>query len=484
MTEQMTALAENYPAAAELLRRHGGETLLTYLGQLHHRPLPDILPSEDLLTEVRDYFTPFFGAETAGECADVLRRRRCLSTANHHHPAFEYMTVQDTILCDRWLRLQGETGAVVPFLSCANPRLDNNVYPRGMLVYDCTAPEGCLRLPFYPFKLRHACVAAVEGISPDMVDNALNRLRQETRRGSCSLRTADALERFCRGGGEGDLAAAFFGFWGRPHHTSLLRGVVDLVIDLLSGRVQRCGTLREQTTVINAMLSQRYFTDRAPQYLWMPMETLTARLLERDLRTEDALTCQMLFRQELRASLLRELNGVSGCWTGDTSGTHFFWGLDRRAALFPLRLRESAGSAALTGQNSLGEAVTVPLTPQALTEGLRDGSLLPGLFLCFLEAHFLRDFTVFGGFYQPTYLAEMRRGLVRALRETGGYEEEAAIIEAKRSAMTLGLLYLLRSREGGRFPVSTAELLEEPVSMLEVEASLQVSVAAALEHLN
>ena len=91
---------------------------------------------------------------------------------------------------------------------------------------------------------------------------------------------------------------------------------------------------------------------------------------------------------------------------------------------------------------------------------------------------------MFGGFYQPTYLAEMRRGLVRALRETGGYEEEAAIIEAKRSAMTLGLLYLLRSRESGRFPVSTAELLEQPDSMLEIEASLQVSVAAALEHLN
>ena len=284
MTEQMTALAENYPAAAELLRWHGGDTLLAYLEQLHHRPLPDILPSEDLLTEVRDYFTPFFGVEIAGECADVLRRRRCLSTANHHHPAFEYMTVQDTILCDQWLRTQGESGAVVPFLSCANPRLDNNVYPRGMLVYDCTAPEGCLRLPFYPFKLRHACVAAVEGISSDMVDNALDRLRQEIRRGSCSLRTADALERFCRE-------------------------------VLLSDRVQRCGTLREQTTVINAMLSQRYFTDRAPQYLWMPMETLTARLLERDFRTEAALTCQMLFRQELRAALLRALDGVSGCWT-------------------------------------------------------------------------------------------------------------------------------------------------------------------------
>ena len=50
--------------------------------------------------------------------------------------------------------------------------------------------------------------------------------------------------------------------------------------------------------------------------------------------------------------------------------------------------------------------------------------------------------------------------------------------------MTLGLIYLLRSRESGRFPVSTAELLEEPVSTPEVEARLQVSVAAALEHLN
>ena len=382
---------------------------------------------------------------------NVLRRRRCLSTANHHHPAFEYMTVQDTILCDQWLRLQGETGAVVPILAAANPRLTSTVYPRGMLVYDCAAPEGCLRLPFYPFKLRHACVAAVEGISPDMAGSALSRLRQETRRGSVTPRTAETIEHFCRE-------------------------------VLLSDSVQRYGTLREQTTVINAMLSQRYFTDRKPQYLWMPMETLTARLLEKDLQTEAALTCQLLFRQELRALLLQALDGVSGCWTGDAGGTHLFWGLDRRAVLFPLRLHEEAGKAVLTGR-TMGETVTIPFTPQALTDGLRDGTLLPGLFLCFLELHFLRDFTVFGGFYQPTYLGEMRRGLVQVLRKTDGYETEAAIIEAKYNAMTLGLIYLLRSREGGSFPVSTVELLEEPISTPEVEAALQGSVAAALGHL-
>ena len=74
--------------------------------------------------------------------------------------------------------------------------------------------------------------------------------------------------------------------------------------------------------------------------------------------------------------------------------------------------------------------------------------------------------------------------MVSGFRSIPDSLEEAAIIEAKRNAMTLGLIYLLRSHEGGRFPVSTAELLEQPVSMLEIEASLQVSVAAALEHLN
>ena len=39
MNERIASLADQYPAAAELLARHGGETLLTYLEQLRHRPL-------------------------------------------------------------------------------------------------------------------------------------------------------------------------------------------------------------------------------------------------------------------------------------------------------------------------------------------------------------------------------------------------------------------------------------------------------------
>lgn len=449
MNEHIAELSRKYPAAAELLARHGDKTLRAYLGQLRHRPSPDILPSGDLLAAVEDYFTSFFGAETARECAEVLRRSRCMTTANHHHPAFEYMTVQDTILCDQWLRLQGETGEVVPVVACANLSLTSTLYPRGMVVYDCTLPEGRLRLPLYSWKLRRPCVAAIGGIVPEMVDNVLKRLPQEVRQGSITARMGDTLERFCRE-------------------------------VLLSEEVQRYDTLREQTTVINDMISQRYFTDRRPRYIWMPMETITARLLARDLRREGGILHQMLFREGLRTALLRELDGVAGCWEGNTGGTHFFWGLDSRGIRFPLRLWEEAGKTVLAGCSSLGEDVRVPFTPRALAEGMREQTLLPGMFLCFLEMHFLRDFTVFGGYYQPTYLAQMRRGMVQAMRELGGFDEEAAVIEAKRSDMTLGLIYLLRSHGAGLFPVSTAELMERPVSTAEIEERLEMPVSEAL----
>ena len=412
MNEQIAALSGTYPAAAELLEKHGDETLLTYLQQIRHRPLPDILPTEELLEEVRDYVSVFFGAETAGKCAEVLRRSRCMTTANHHHPAFEFMTVQDTMLDDQWLRLQGETGEVITVVACAN--------------------LGC--------------------IAPEMVDNVLKRLPQEVRQGSITARMGDTLERFCRE-------------------------------VLLSEEVQRYDTLREQTTVINAMISQRYFTDRRPRYIWIPMETIAARLLARDMRREGGILHQMLFRESLRTALLRELDGVAGCWEGDIGGTHFFWGLDSRSIRFPLWLREEAGKTVLEGCSSLGEDVRVPFTPQALAEGMREQTLMPGMFLCFLEMHFLRDMTVFGGYYQPTYLGQMRRGIVRALRVLGMFEGEAEIIESKANYMTLGLIYLQRTRGERGFPVSTAELLEEPVSAAEVEERLRMPVSAALETL-
>ena len=453
MNENMALLCQKYPAVENLIAQEGGTTVLDYLKKMRHRPLPDIMPSKDLLEETESYFTPFFGNEIARKAALAIERSRCISTSNHHHPAFEFMTVQETILYDMWLRMQGEGTSVTPFFAASNVNISNTVYPRGMLIYDCSLPQGYFRLPIYHWKLTRQCVATLEGITPEMVTRVKDRIGKEMLQGTFDHRMGDTLNSLCN----------------------------DI---LLSNEVLKYDTLRNQTTVINAMLSERYFKDDTAMYLWMPLETLATRLLFRDLRHEDGILYNILFCSELRSHLLQNLDGVSGCWTEDAGGTHFFWGLDSRHILFPFRLTEKNGEVFLNGRNSLEEEVNIPFTKEAILEELERLTLLPGLFLCFLEIHFLRDFTVFGGYFQPTYLKQMANGLVRSLRMLKMFEEEASIIESKTNYMTLGLTYLFRENSRGKYPVSTAELLEKPTSFEELKCLMDITIEDSLNYIS
>lgn len=452
MNENTALLCQRYPAVANLVAQEGGTTILDYLRKTRHSPLPDIMPSKDLLEETQSYFTPFFGNEIARKASLAIEHSHCISTSNHHHPAFEFMTVQETILYDMWMRMQKEEDSITPFFAASNVSISNTVYPRGMLIYDCSLPQRFFRLPIYHWKLTRQCVATLEGITSEMVARVKDRIGKEMHQGTFGPRMGDTLDSLCN----------------------------DI---LLSNEVLKYDTLREQTTVINAMLSERYFKDTKALYLWMPLETLATRLLIRDLRFEDGIVHRILFCNKLRSHLLRNLDGISGCWTETTGGTHFFWGLDDRQILFPLRLMEKNGALFLNGRNSLEEEVNIPFTKEAVLEELDKLTLLPGLFLCFLEIHFLRDFTVFGGYYQPTYLGQMSNGLVKSLRELKIFENEASIIESKKNYMTLGLTYFFRENHRGKYPVSTAELLEEPISLDSLNDLLDITIEDSLSYI-
>ena len=137
MSEHLSALCEKYPAVRALLQEYGGEPLRGYLEQAVHKPLPSILPAEELLEEVRQTVKPVFGEEIAEEITALIQRQRCISTANHHHMAFDWRMVQSALLYEQWLRLHGEQGGVVPIFATANVSLKSTVYARGALVYDC-----------------------------------------------------------------------------------------------------------------------------------------------------------------------------------------------------------------------------------------------------------------------------------------------------------------------------------------------------------
>lgn len=445
MNAYIADLRRNFPAIDEVLRQYGDGSIADYLGQLRHRQLPEILPSDDLLDVVRAYLSPVFGEETAAHAVALLGRRRCLSTANHHHLSFDYSTVQDTLLYEQWLRKNGEQGGIVPIFAVSNVNLKNVVYPRGIVLYDCSLPEKRLRLPLFPLKMKHTCVAGIGGVTPSMVQAAQERLLKEKK--------------------DGTIGPAMF------------RAVSDFYENiLLSDAAQSCGSYREQTTVVNALLSQRYFTDRSPRYLWMDFETIASELLQKDLRQENSIPHRILFHPALRQRLMVHLNGVSGCWTGTSAGTHFFWGLDCHGVLFAMHLQTIKGETLLTGTDSAGCAVTIPFAADPVCAHLKQRTLLPSMFLDFLETYFLRNYTVFGGYYQPTYLKKMQAGLVSAFEELGVFRQEAEIIRQKVSYSTMGPTYLIRDHGDGPYRVSTAELLEQPISTPELEQHLKMSL--------
>ena len=110
---------------------------------------------------------------------------------------------------------------------------------------------------------------------------------------------------------------------------------------------------------------------------------------------------------------------------------------------------------------------------------LKQRTLLPSLFLDFLEIYFLRNYTVFGGYYQPTYLKQMQMGLVHAFAALGCFRTEGEILCQKRSYSTLGPIYLIGDRGDGAFPISSAELLERPIATSELEKRLEISLVDA-----
>lgn len=443
-------LRRKYPAVDSLLEQYGEDTLWDYLKQVRHKELPSILPAEDLLDEVKAYLTPLFGVKAATEAAAVIERQRCISTASHHHMAFDWRIVQGALLYEQWLQIHGEKGAIVPIFAVANVNLKSAIYPRGVLLYDCNPMLSPLRIPIFPFRLRRCCVAGLKGISPEMVDSAQDQLAKACYAGTIRPELFDTVSELFETVLRSDAVQAYNHFW-------------------------------QQTAVINELLSQRYHSDRKSRHLWMDLETITAGLLQRDLMREEGIPYQILFHRKLRARILEKLDGVSGCWTGQTGGTHFFWGLDEAGILFPMRLMEQDSQTQLTGRDSLGAEHSIPFTAAQVTDRLRVRSLLPSLFLIFLELYFLRNYTVMGGHFQPAYLNSMKRGLVEATEELGLFEPERAVLRQKESHTILGMAYLLRDRGAERYLVSTAELWAAPVSGAELTQRLQIRMTDAYE---
>uniref|UniRef100_B8DMR0 Uncharacterized protein n=1 Tax=Nitratidesulfovibrio vulgaris (strain DSM 19637 / Miyazaki F) TaxID=883 RepID=B8DMR0_NITV9 len=287
----------------------------------------------------------------------------------------------------------GAPRRVIPVLSCTTVSLQSQVYPRGLMLSRRVARDGhMVRLPLF---------SAAE---------------QDTMVGAAPPLTAAGVAAMRRRWGQVGLA---------PWERDAANALVDAHVD--RAEVYDLPTFTAQVGHINASLCRARFSDTPEVAVaYVGLETLAARLLERDLTDPGSPVAALLFDGALRHGLLEALAGARACWERDVfdggtaslprtgrTGTAFFWWVDDAGRRCPLRCaRDGAGMALVR------DGVRIPLEPQAITDALGRGRIVPGLFCSYaalVAGHGLRCHGgIFFAAYLPVMLAAVERVLGRA----------------------------------------------------------------------
>lgn len=297
-------------------------------------------------------------------------------TANHHgvdfHPEFFQGNLLFAMSCRH----------AVPLFNCGAVPFNNVAYPRGILLGHGAEATGfhCLRLPVLPGRERHGLVSVLPAFDAAMA-SLPSRLPAPT-------------------------AAA-----------AQLDGLVQRIYR--HPRVLAQASFQEQASLMNHLLWQELIPKACdvPPLVSLDMQSLCARLIMADLERPDTLVHQLLSQPPLTAALWQALNGQRACWTGDAQslqrGTFLFWGVDRKGRA--LALRPSQNFRALVAVRD--ESRHLPLAVGPLVRALREGHVLPSLFLYFATVAAARGLRCAGGIFQTSYLPRMIQGIHTALRQ-------------------------------------------------------------------
>jgi hypothetical protein len=240
----------------------------------------------------------------------------------------------------------------------------------------------------------------------------------------------------------------------------------------------------DQAVVMNNRIWKKLFSDvgEAPEMVNVELEKIVHMLLERDLGNPESLAWCVMFDPVLRKAVLRELDGARVCWDSKKlaqrldmadqdfqgknvlkrCGTHFFWGIDGIGRRIPLYLQSNGkNTALLRGVDDRGSLWEVPYTPQSVMNALNENRLLPSLFTCFLVLSFARGITCVGGYYQGEYLPDIKKKLVKALRQTTQYDAIADIIKGLNTHTYLSgmQLVMVRIKDDALIPAGPLEII-------------------------
>ncbi|MBF0100320.1 MAG: hypothetical protein HQK77_05360 [Desulfobacterales bacterium] len=382
--------------------------------------------------------------ENAKKLTEDIEKMPFVLTANHHGVDYFAQSVQSSIIFALMQKKHDADRQYALVLSCGNVPLDNLTYPQGILLYDLNGENAAdipKKIPLFSNKKRRCTVSASPGYDLSMISRTAGMTRKMEDKGMITQETSQNL-------------------------------LMILKNDYADTRVIDNPSYACQSVVVNRKLWERFFKTpkSTPTLISFELEKITAMLVKKDIFNRDSLLWNILFADDIRNAVIKELNGNPVCWTsGDhaekdlslASGTHFFWGIDAKGRKYPLSLKDNGPNRCiLNGVDNNGKVFDIPFTLKSLINHLDASLLLPSLFTCFLTIFMARGINCIGGYYQAEYLPAMQKGLVRAFEKVKWHDAAISVNALITNSYLSGMQTVMIEKKNKRLvPAGPLEII-------------------------
>lgn len=442
------------PTVKKVIDTYGSMPLLEYAQTLIPTPgAPSFQSRSDVLKIIYHYVEPLLGESVAQQTVNDLEAYPVVLTASHHGVEYFSQTFQTRLIFSLNLLKNIIPTTTILVFACGNIPIDNASYPRGILVYD-VEPDKIesipVKLPVFPDRLKRSITSAIPGFTPKMIDRARVKATQMKTDKHFSGRIFDTLQHI--------LPEIYM-------HESVA------ALSLYS----------DQAVVVNSLIWNDLFSLKRsiPKSICLELENVVGKVLESDLSNPCSLIGYILFDANLRTRVIEHLNGINGCWNREflrphpplngtdnrqayplkQCGTLFFWGVDDKGRKFSLNIQtDNTDKTVLYGIDDSKNTWKWALSEKNLIEGISSGHLIPSVFTCFAVLLFARGIACIGGYFQGSYLPEMKKGLLSALADNPKYTPISAMIDDIRTDYYLDGMQSVMKQINSRFLVPAGPL--------------------------
>ncbi|MDO6468942.1 hypothetical protein Q4498_12520 [Neptunomonas phycophila] len=448
-------IREALPTVDRTLRDHGDKTIAQYLETQNVFSATSFQPRDDLAEVVYNYAKPLLGEEVAREAASELLANPVVLTANHHGVDYFAQSVQGTLIFSL-RKINGKQAKTVPVFACGNVPINNFTYPRGAILYPNGFSEKSgfhVKFPVFPSKNRRDSVCTVRAFNIGDVEAFKRKIIKSI--------NPDFKDR------------------------------VETIIDQTYSPVVNLDNYSNQSVIVNALIWERFFerTECPTKLVYLEIEKIASKLIEYDLENENSLFNMVFFEKRARDLLFSALKGKKNCWDYfkqennkyKSSGTFFFWGVDKKGRRVPLFQRDIEGKYKLFGESDSGEELLFDIDKESIASAIKERRIIPSLFSSYLVINMARGVTGLGGYYQSDYLPEMQNKVLDVLSDIYPNENSSSIKSVKTDGYLSGMQVLTNVIEGAVFPVGPLEIMLQGMSYESYRSIENISVEESHE---